>query len=319
VSGREPAGEEPLLSGVVVHWHGEGDLARLVASWPEDRRFELVVVDNGSDAPLPPGGFRLVRPGRNLGFGGGANAGAAAARGGALLILNPDARPAAGALERLLEGLAAHPEAAGLVPRLLDEQGRPQHRWQLRRLPRPLELLLAACSIPTSLAARREPPAGAPIGQPAAAALLLRRQAWLAVGGFDEGYFPAWFEDVDLARRLARAGSTLRYWPAAVFHHRLGATVPSLGYGPFLWIHDRNLRRYLARQHGGAWAGAARPLLVLGRLLRCAALPLRRPRRAPSRRQAASGLLAAAVGAATGWRRPRAYAERFSPPGREEA
>jgi GT2 family glycosyltransferase len=308
-------GQPPLLSGVVVHWHGEEDLARLLAAWPRDPRFELVVVNNGSAAPLPEGPFHLVEPGANLGFAGGANAGVAAARAPALLLLNPDARPEPGALEQLLEGLAAFPEAAGVVPRLVDEEGRSQLEWQLRRLPRPTELLLHALLIAPSLGPGREPAAGTAIEQPAAAALVLRRQALSAVGGLDRGYYPAWFEDVDLARRLARQGLRLRYWPAAVFRHRLGGSVPRLGYGAFLWIYGRNLCRYLARQHGEGWARAAQALLVAGMLLRTAALPLARPRRAASRREAAAGLLAVAWGALTTWRRPRSFAVRFAPGG----
>jgi GT2 family glycosyltransferase len=306
----------PLLAGVVVHWRGEEDLAGLLAAWPADPRFELVVVDNGSEGLLPAGPYRLEAPGANLGFAGGVNLGTAAARAGALLILNPDAWPEPGALDRLLAGLAAHPEAAGIVPRLVDGQGRSQHRWQLRRLPRLPELLLEALLVaPSRSASRREPPAGTPIEQPAAAALLLRREALAAVGGLDPAFHPAWFEDVDLARRLHDAGRALVYWPAAVFRHRLGSTVPRLGYGAFLWIYSRNLCRYLRVHHGPAAAFAARLLLVAGSLARLLALPLRRPRRAASRLEAAAGLWARALGAATAWRRPRPLAERFAPPG----
>src|ERR1700710_234232 len=45
----------PLLTGVVVHWRNEDLLAELAAAWPRDPRFELLVVDNGSSAPLPEG------------------------------------------------------------------------------------------------------------------------------------------------------------------------------------------------------------------------------------------------------------------------
>ena len=67
-------GRSPLLTGVVVHWRNEDLLAELAAAWPRDPRFELLVVDNGSSAPLPAG-VRVLRPGRNLGFAGGANLG----------------------------------------------------------------------------------------------------------------------------------------------------------------------------------------------------------------------------------------------------
>ena len=304
----------PLLSGVVVHWHDEQALGELLAAWPDDPRFELIVVDNGSDRPLPPGPYELLSPGTNLGFAGGANLGFETARSPAVLLLNPDARPEPGALEALLAGLEAQPDAAGLAPRLVGADGRPQLTWQLRRLPWLSDLLAQALFFAPRLGPRREPPAGAEVEQPAAAALVLRRAAWAQAGGFDAGFFPAWFEDVDLARRLRRLGLVLRYWPAAEFRHRLGASVPRLGYGAFLWVHDRNLARYVAIHHGRAAAVLVKAALALGSLVRLAALPLRRPRRAASRREAAAGLLAVAAGALSGWRRPGFYAEQFAPP-----
>jgi GT2 family glycosyltransferase len=295
---------EPLLTGVVIHWRNEDLLAELAAAWPRDPRFELVVVDNGSSSPLPEG-LRIIRPGRNLGFAGGANAGIAAARGEILLILNPDAEPEEGALERLIEGFAAHPAAAGLAPRLVGAAGEPQWAWQLRRLPSPWSLLLHALPLGEEAPIGAEPPAGARIEQPAAAALALRRSALAAVGGFDDGFHPAWFEDVDLAKRLREAGLPILYWPAARFRHRLGSTVPRLGYGPFLYVYYRNLTRYLAKHHGRAWAAAVRVALVVGMVLRLALLPLHRPRRAASRRAALSGILAVLSGTLSGWTRPK--------------
>ncbi|HVR96980.1 MAG TPA: glycosyltransferase [Thermoanaerobaculia bacterium] len=286
-----PETAEPALSGVVVHWHNEEQLAELLAAWPRDPRFELIVVDNGSSRPLPEGPARVLRPERNLGFGGGANAGIAATRAPVVLILNPDAVPEPGALDRLLEGFDAWPDAAGLAPRLTGPDGSPQTGWQLRRLPSPWKLLLQTLPIPEGKGNKAEPPAGTPVEQPAAAALALRREALAAVGGFDEGFQPAWFEDVDLAYRLREGGYVLRYQPAAGFRHGLGSTVPQLGYGPFLWIYYRNLVRYLGKHHGAGWALAARGLLVPGVVLRLLMLPFRRPRRAASRREAFRGLL----------------------------
>jgi GT2 family glycosyltransferase len=130
----------------------------------------------------------------------------------------------------------------------------------------------------------------------------------------DEGFYPAWFEDVDLARRLRDRGETMRYWPAARFRHGLGASVPRLGYGPFLWVYYRNLMRYLRLHHGRGWAMLAVPAVLLGMGLRMLLLPLRRPRRSDSRSQAAAGLGAVMLGAMSGWRRPRSLAKTFEPP-----
>jgi GT2 family glycosyltransferase len=305
----------PLLSGVVIHWRNEDLLAELTAAWPRDPRFELLVVDNASSAPLPSAEetIRFLQPGRNLGFAGGANLGIAEAKGEIVLILNPDVVPEEGALDRLLEGFAAWPDAAGLAPRLLEPAGEPQAEWQLRKIPSAWELLTHAVPVPGTWRKEPEPAAGTPVEQPAAAALALRREALAAMGGFDEGFHPAWFEDVDLARRLRQAGLELRYWPAARFRHRLGSTVPHLGYGPFLFIYYRNLTRYLAKHHGRGWALAARMALIPGIALRLAALPFRRPDRARSRREALAGLLEVLVGALSGWTRPRRLAEGAAP------
>jgi GT2 family glycosyltransferase len=307
---------EPLLTGIVVHWRNEEPLAALLAAWPRDPRFELLVVDNGSSPPLENARVhpaRLLRPGRNLGFAGGANAGIAEARAPIVLLLNPDAAPEEGALDRLLEGFAAFPDASGLAPRMSGPAGEPQFTWQLRRLPSAAELLLHALPLGGSHGgARAEPPPGTPVEQPAAAALALRKAAVEEIGGLDPGFWPAWFEDVDLARRLSGAGRTLRYWPAARFRHAMGSTVPRLGYGPFLWIYDRNLVRYLRKHHGAGWALAAWVLLVAGIALRLLLLPLRRPNRAASRGEAFRGLFLVLGGVLSGWRRPRRLVEAMT-------
>jgi GT2 family glycosyltransferase len=298
--------QPPRLSGVVVHWRSEEHLAELTAAWPRDPRFELIVVDNGSSKPLELGPARLVRPERNLGFGGGANAGAAEAKGEILLFLNPDAVPEEGALDRLLEGFDALDalDTAGLAPKLVGATGESQAGWQLRLLPSSWQLLLQAFPGVGGSGSSSEPAAGASVEQPAAAALALRREAFEKIGGFDAAFHPAWFEDVDLARRLKEAGHILYYWPAAVFRHGLGGTVPRLGYGRFLWIYYRNLTRYLAKHHGSAWALAARICLIPGMVVRLLLLPFYRPRRAASRKEALRGLLAVLAGTLSGWRRP---------------
>lgn len=314
----------PRLSAVVVHWRDEDALLRLVGAWPEDPRFELLVVDNSATLGELPAPARCLPHAANLGFAGGVNRGLAAARGEWILILNPDVRPEPGALERLLDACDELGGEAfggdGVVPALVGEDGTLQTSWQLRPLPSALALALQAFFLDTVRGPRQPPPRGTVIPQPAGAALALRREVLEAVGGLDEGYFPAWLEDVDLARRLDRGGHRLLYAPEARFRHVGGGSLPALGYGPFLWIYYRNLARYLRRHHGGGWALLVRLVLPATALARLVLLPLRRPTRARSRGAAARGLLALALGAASGWRRPRGLAERFaSPRGRRRA
>lgn len=291
-----------LLSGLVVHWHNEEELERLAAAWPQDPRFELVVVDNGSGrtCSLPPE-VVVLRPRANLGFAGGVNLAAQVAHADLLLLLNPDAEPLPGALEALLDGFLQNPHAAGLVPALLDPDGTSQAPWQARSIPTARELILQPW-----LGDRRRGPkrliAGERVEQPAAAALALRRSTFEAAGGLDPRYRPAWFEDVDLARRLADLDRPLVAWPAAEFRHARGASVPRLGYGRFLTAYHHNLERYLQRHAGPAAVSAARMVLLSGLLLRLASLLVRTPQRAQNRFEAAGGLSRTLLAAASGWR-----------------
>ncbi|HVS15216.1 MAG TPA: glycosyltransferase family 2 protein [Thermoanaerobaculia bacterium] len=309
----------PQLAALVPHWRTEQALGRLFAAWPQDPRFELVVVDNGSDPalrPAVPAGVRWIDPGRNLGFAGAVERALAATEAPLVLLLNPDARPGPGALPALLEGFARHPDASGMVPALDGPSGDSQACWQLRPLPRGLTLLRQLVLLPGPAGPAREPAAGTAVEQPAAAALALRRANLQRAGGLDARFFPAWFEDVDLARRLHGRGDRLLYWPAARFVHDQGATVPRLGYRQFLWLYTRGLARYLAKHHPSL-APLLRLTLPLAALARALSLPLRAPRRAQSRRDALRGLHAAGLGALTGFSRPRDLARGWRVP--EEA
>lgn len=293
----------PRLTGVVVHWRALEDLRELIAAWPDEADYELLVVDNSGEAgeSFESGRARLLRPGRNLGFAGGVNLGLEQASAPWILLLNPDARPEPGALTELVRATQVEPRAAGFAPRLLGADGQPQFGWQLRPLPRLDQLLRQAFFFPGPRGPRREPAAGVAVEQPAAAALLLSRDVLRALGGFDEAFFPAWFEDVDFARRLRAIGGTLLYWPSAVVSHQLGGSVGVLGYRGFLLAYGRNLHRYVAKHHGAVAAGSLRILMPLGALLRLLALPLRRPRRAASRAAAAAALWALAGAALAGF------------------
>lgn len=296
-----------LLAGIAVNWHCDTEVFDLLKSWPVTPRFELIVVDNsdslGSDLP----GARVLRPSHNLGFGGAVNAALDASQAPLILILNPDAHPLPGALESLIEGFERHPGTAGLAPRLVSADGASQHRWQLRKVPNLATLLLQTLMIPAGQGSLSEPHAESAVEQPAAAALAFRRTALDSVGGFDDRFYPAWFEDVDLARRLQDRGLKILYWPDSTFEHQLGTTVRKLGYGRFLWIYYRNLTRYLEKHHSRFSATAARLLLALAATIRIPLLAFRKPQRAASRGVAIAGLGALILGAVSRWRLPRTF------------
>jgi len=86
----------------------------------------------------------------------------------------------------------------------------------------------------------------APVEQPAGAFLMIRRDVWEDLGGFDEGFRPLWFEDVDYCRRAMDRGYILYYEPGAVALHTGGHSISKIAVElrPVYWYS--NLIRYAA-------------------------------------------------------------------------
>lgn len=251
----------------------------------------VVVVDNASSdgsAEIARGaGARVIDAGVNLGFGPACNR---AAKEGApsetILFLNPDAALVDGAatLAALLAALDADPAVAAVAPRLT---GDGQERFQLRRLPSigstVREALLVDRLFPENPWFRRDRyldrdrDAAFDVEQPAAAVLLVRRDAFDALSGFDDAFVPAWFEDVDLCARLLESGRRIRYVPEGRATHVGGVTMNALPYRDFRPAYVRNLFRYLARHADPGFRAAAWLSTLLGALLRLVLLPVVRP------------------------------------------
>jgi len=223
-----------MISALVVSHNAATYLPRCLASLRTAARsgveLEVIVVDNASsdDSLLAitrdfPEVF-VEALDHNIGFGAANNRAAALARGDRLLLINADAWLGEGALARLDRGLEADPRAGLIAPQLRDPDGGLQTTWaatsgvvgeSLQRVRNRLEGYPFNHRLLPSLLRRVTGP-----GWYSAACCLLRRAAWDAVDGFDERYF-LYFEDVDLCRRLVRAGWRMRTEArASVFHVR---------------------------------------------------------------------------------------------------
>jgi GT2 family glycosyltransferase len=287
---REP---RPLdLSILIVTWNSERFIERCLRSIPaacEGLQYEVLVHDNASDdatAALVDSTSalgtkpRVFRSASNAGFSGGTNRAFAESRGRYIFLLNPDCELAPRALTVLFDFLNARPEVAAAAPLLADEGGDSQREFQLRRLPSlaslAAEALLVDKVFPNNwLTARyryrdlefHEPTR---IEQPAAAALLVRREVVDAIGTFDEQFAPAWFEDVDYCRRLAEAKREIWVVPAAQARHFGGASLEHIRFAGFVDIWYRNMWRYARKWFRPAQAEALRWAIIIGMLLRCA-------------------------------------------------
>jgi GT2 family glycosyltransferase len=108
------------------------------------------------------------------------------------------------------------------------------------------------------------------VDQPAAACLMVSRRALMSLDGFDEQFEPAWFEDVDLCKRIRNAGRRIRFEPAARFAHHGGYSLGRLGREKFLEYFHANQIRYFSKHHGRSDAEVVRRLVVIGLSLRAA-------------------------------------------------
>jgi GT2 family glycosyltransferase len=106
------------------------------------------------------------------------------------------------------------------------------------------------------------------VDQPAAACLMLKRPALESIGGFDESFCPAWFEDVDLCRRIHDRGGRIQYQPGARFLHHGGHSLAQMSRQEFLQIFHTNQIRYFKKHHGHKTAAQVKRWILSGLALR---------------------------------------------------
>lgn len=220
----------PVVSVILVVWNrADLTLACLTAlAQQNDVPTEIVVVDNASTDETSAllsriGGIRVVSNAENLGFTLSANIGAHAARGEFLLFLNNDAEVTPGSIAQLV-ATARGPRAIGAVGgKLVFPDGRLQEAGAIIWAD-------GACDAygrgddPTAPEYNFE----RDVDFCSAALLLTPRARFESIGGFDERYQPAYYEDADYCVRLWARGYPVVYQPKAVaIHHEFGSAVSS--------------------------------------------------------------------------------------------
>jgi N-acetylglucosaminyl-diphospho-decaprenol L-rhamnosyltransferase len=269
------------VSVVIVTYRTPEVLAECLASFERHRPrrvSEAIVIDNSADdtespAPAFPW-IRYVRNAENVHFRRGVNQGAKLAHGPYLMLLNPDTKlTAADSIARLAAVLDERPEVGLVGPRIVAEDG--SSSLQGVRSMGLLDLvgskLFLDVAWPTNpINRRRTRPAtdlSGDVDTLSAAALLCRRDDFLAVGGFDERVLIYW-EEQELARKLQRRGLRGFYVSEATVEHSWGEGGTGL-HPPAAHRRDyeRSMRLYFAENFG--WRGrltydALTPLQVAG-------------------------------------------------------
>jgi GT2 family glycosyltransferase len=256
----------------IPNFNGSARLGRTLESLRRQTRpADVVVVDNGSaddSAALVRERYpeaTLLELGENIGFGPALNRAVATHPAETLILLNNDVECEPRFVEALLDGLGEGVQSvAGVLvqerePGLIDSAGVVADRTLMGfdyLHGEPLEAARAAAD---------------PLG-PTGGAALLRRAAFEAVGGFDERIF-LYYEDLDLALRMAAAGATCRLAPEARALHAYSASLGANSgrkYAHTGWSRGYMLRRYGVMSHSGLAlrALACESAICAGQLLR---------------------------------------------------
>jgi N-acetylglucosaminyl-diphospho-decaprenol L-rhamnosyltransferase len=219
---------------------------------------QTVVVDNASqDATLERvrehKSARLITNPKNRGFAAAANQGVQAVDAEFYLLLNPDVFLRTN-IDPLVEAAKQHGIAAGL---LMDKTGTEQRGFTIRRFPTPLTLWFELAGLnrlwPSNPVNRRyrywdrDVETEGPVEQPAGAFLMLRKDVWERLGGLDEGFHPIWFEDVDLCKRAAYAGTKPWLVPKVAAEHEGGHSISRLKAGCRQVYWCASLLKYAAK------------------------------------------------------------------------
>jgi GT2 family glycosyltransferase len=231
------------LSIIIVNWNS-GPLLRLcldsIRRAPDVQAMgancEVAIVDNAStDDSLADIGNEvvLVRNERNLGFGMACNQGVAATRGEYLLFLNPDCELQPGSVQRCLDAFESSAGASlGVCSvALADHSG--EVARTCHRTPTAAMLLGRATGLFRLLPRLNSEMAewdhrnDADVDHVIGAFYLMRRDLFVALGGFDERFF-VYLEDLDLSTRVRRAGYAIRFFAQPPTVHIGGGTSRSV-------------------------------------------------------------------------------------------
>jgi GT2 family glycosyltransferase len=279
----------------IINWNSGGLLKSCVESlFATAPDVKLLIIDNhsndGSVAFVDKCGDRvqlIANPG-NRGFAGGVNdAFLHSSSTPYVLILNPDVRALPGSVLLLEALMERHPDAGAIG-------GYVGRKYLPRKFPTPRSLVLENLGLGASISAGavydRTSASIFPVDQVAAAALMIRREAYDNVGRFDEQFYPAWYEDVDFCWKLKRRGWQAYFAPQAEFLHDGGYSAAALGTEAFPYSYYRNQARYAEKWFGAPASYAVRASIVAGMMGRMIGRPA-----------SAAAYGRVLIGALTGW------------------
>jgi N-acetylglucosaminyl-diphospho-decaprenol L-rhamnosyltransferase len=300
-----PASPDPALAVVIVNFNSgdhlreclsslpaafEGTeaeaLAEIPVEIPVEVPMEIVVVDNcstddsvrrGTEAPVEA---RWIFNERNAGFAAAANRGVAATSAPYVFLLNPDGIARPGSLAGLVQAAAERPRAGAIGPRVVNSDGTLQASCRvIPDLKTAVGHAFLGLIVPSNRFTRRyhlqdwDHLSEREVDWVSGSTMLLKREAFEEVGGFDEGFF-MYVEDLDLCDRLRDAGWKVIYYPEAEVMHHIGISTRRTPYRMIVH-HHISAWRYAVKKARRSPRVLALPFVAAGLLARLAVAVVR--------------------------------------------
>ena len=248
----------PQITAVVVTYYSAAEIGECLDALGR-YGVDAVVVDNAStDGTLEivrSRKVRLVANPENRGFAAAVNQGCSICETPLVLLLNPDTVLASN--PRILAAAFDDPAVGAASGPLLNADGSVQAGFTVRRFPTALTLAFEVLGLnrilPSNPINRRwrcmdlDLSQPQDVEQPAGAYLMIRHAVWHALGGFDETFYPLWFEDVDFCFRLCAKRYYVRFIPSAVAKHAGAHSIRQIPVEFRLFYWYGSLLRYAAK------------------------------------------------------------------------
>lgn len=198
------------LSIIIVSYFTDDLVKHIQESFSDEKRWEIIVIRNDT---------------QNIGFSKGCNNGAKQARGKYVFFMNPDVKMSKESIKSLMLHLKKHPETGVVGPQFVKNK---QVEQTCTQIPSALSLLVSQTSLSKVSFLNKmfkneqmidwNRKTSKDVGAVSGAALMVRRQEFINLGGFDEKFFMYW-EEIDLCKRYRENGMTVHFLVSAKAKH----------------------------------------------------------------------------------------------------
>lgn len=213
------------LSIIIVNYNTNKFLDECLKSLPDNS--EIIVVDNNSKEKPTSLKAKTILNDKNLGFAKAVNIGLKNAKGKYIFLLNPDTKISAEAINKMINFYESHKDTGIVAPKLISRNNVIQKSVR---------------KFPTVFGAFKEyilnqkgeydfyiPDKTSQVDVVVGACILIKKDLFKKIGGLSEKYF-LYYEDIDLCRKVKRAGFKVYFLPDVEVFHQIGSSSTSNSY-----------------------------------------------------------------------------------------